>query len=247
MKPSTPQNLEELVQNDKIPILTTSSAFQFGQAAESHSILKIIVVPDLLKDETLTSLKAQTYRGLLNAYFLTHYPIYIAKNISSHGCIWTSNQSKVALGKNEIFAVVDYLRIFKQFGSTLTLFRKYKPANPHKSMSFYTSRTVWLVKKNFFTNIFATGLSYLVESGIYQRWDTNRWIESYQMQTLIQFRRINKQANKSIETAELTGAEATTNEEVRVPFVLFLGMHLGSLVIFIGEFKWISVTPISKI
>lgn len=148
--------------------------------------------------------------------------------------------------------MVDTSGSCKQLMQSLDFFGKYKLPKPHSAMSFHTARNVWVVQKNFFANNFASGLSSLVEGGIYQLWGINDRVRQYRVDTLITFRRMNKIKNGSL-SAGLSEAEATTKEQVQVPFVLFGGMLLASVAAFMGELKlklkillMARVTPISK-
>lgn len=141
------------------------------------------------------------------------------------------------MGKNQIFAVVDYSVAFQLFRRNLAHFGKYKPAVDHNSMDFYTMRCVWFVGKNFFANNFVSGLTSMVEGGIYQRWGVNYWIKRLQMRDLIVFREMKKSGNHSIGTENNEeDAEATTLVQVTVPFLLYIGAILGSVAIFLKEF-----------
>lgn len=140
----------------------------------------------------------------------------------------------MAFGNDGIFAVVDYSDTFTRFCQCLELFRKYKLAKGHSSMSFYTMQTFWFVERNFFTNIFARGLASLVENGIYGRWGRNVKIERRQMEYYVQFREEDVGRNKSVGA---NSAEATTLDQVRVVFVLWFGLSVAAAAIFMVECK----------
>lgn len=223
LEPSTPQNLEELVEeSDKIPILTLSSN------------LKNDVIPDLVTDETLTTRKKETYNRLRNvAHFPSNFPLIVAQNLSTQGFVLYPNATKVSVGTLGLFAVVEGFNYFKLFGKCVTLFGKYKPSRSHNSMSFFTLRAFWIVRKNFFANIFATGLTSLVESGIYQRWKKHARITKLEMIFIAVFREMQASSNESMDSGwRDAGYEPTSLEQVTVPLVIFLGMLLGSLAVF---------------
>lgn len=85
-----------------------------------------------------------------------------------------------------------------------------------------------MVVKNFFADIFATGLSFLIEDGIYERWARNNDVAIYQKE--LGFRKVN-------ESRDLSDAEATTVKHVAVAFIIYFGMSLVSMAVFISEFK----------
>lgn len=198
LDPKTPQNLEELVAAaNKIPILTMGqSQFTSHSKTELSIILKNYVIPDLVSDETISRQNQDTYNRLRDVVvFTTNYIFVVAKQFSTRGFVLDSNNTKIAVGNDGMFAVVDDSDDFKTFHYVLTLFGKYKKAKLHNSVaSFYTMRTFWVLQKNFFTNIFSTGLSSLVETGIYQRWTANVWINRPQLQSYGQFREMGRRA-----------------------------------------------------
>lgn len=235
MEPNTPQNLEELVENTDLPILTMSSLFVSSATSDSDWILTTQVIPNLIADSKNHSRKQKTYSNLLNDVILASDFIFnVAKNISATDTIWNSNGTQVVLEKQGIFSLIDHSDYLKLFHHSLALFGKYKPAKAHNAMNLYTLRNVWHVQKNFFANIFLTGLISLVESGIYERWEKNGNIQRIYLDSYFAFRGINNESYKI--NGEDT--EATTLGQVRVPFVLYLGMSLASLVVFLIEYKF---------
>lgn len=241
MPPNTPQNLDELVQaTQKIPIFAMARSLIVNQAGiQSYSSLLKEVIPDLKADERLPTQKQGMFNHLSKIIrFSSDPPFYIAWDLSNSGFLRTQNRTRVFLRKTTIFGVVDNFFILNQFRQSLALFGKYKPAKGHSSMSFYTSREVWFVQRNFFMEIFATGLTSLVESGIYERWHDNYVRGRYQLAAYARFREIKKGVNNSIKTdAYATDGQPATLEQVGVPLALYLGMVLGSMMVFMYESK----------
>lgn len=159
----------------------------------------------------------------------------VAANLSIHGFLWDCNTTKFTPGKDGVFAVVDNVNNFKLLETSFGFFGKFKPARAHTSGNFYTSQSVWIVGRNLFANIFATGLTSLVESGIYGRWVDNAYIAKIRMESYVTFRKIKKEIIDV--PANDGGAQATTLEQVKVPFVLYADMALGSLIVFSQELK----------
>lgn len=88
----------------------------------------------------------------------------------------------------------------------------------------------------------------MVESGIYQRWFENANIARSQIAAYVSFKEIDKTSNSSVKTGSyVEEPEATTLKQVRVPFVLYLGMLLTCLVTFIKEFKFTIKTLFTRV
>lgn len=189
------------------------------------------MIPTLETDEVHNSRNLVKYNRLAKViHFTSGHPFEIAMNLSMHGSIWTAKGAKVVGGKERMYAFVDHSINFKGNRHILSLFGEYKPARPHNAMTFYTLRTIWLVRKDFFTNIFAVGLTSLVESGIYGWWDKR--IETMQLVSHVLFREMNDTRVLKLIPGD---AEATTIEQTRVAFDLHLDMMLVTLLIFIRE------------
>lgn len=97
-----------------------------------------------------------------------------------------------------------------------------------------------MMRRNFFTDIFAMGLTSFVELGIYGRWHRNYWLKS-EMASQLDLGKVNKFRNTSLEPyhdrGKDVGPEATTLEQVTIPFVIYLSMALAALTVFIKECK----------
>lgn len=242
---NTPQSLDELVPaidkiGVKIPILTKAWGVSLSEiGAIAHSTLKGRVIPHLVADAGISITKQNIYRRLGNeTQFASGNVIQVVKNLSSFGIIWSSKGTKVVLGKEGLFAVVDNAVALNLFRQNLALFLKYKPATGHNLMSFYTQRNLWLVQNNFLENNFVSGLTTLVEGGLFQRWDINYRIVRLRLRGLVAFREMRKCGSQSIETGlNKRNAEATTLEQVTVPLDLYLGMVLASVCVFLKEFR----------
>lgn len=231
--------MEELVEKGAgIPILTlTREMFISDSVILARTILTNSVIPDLLKDEDPRSRIRETYTKVLN---LVHYesssPFKVGWNLSTSAITWNSNTTRFVAGNGTIIAVVDHSDILEPLRHCLLLFGKYKPARVHNFMNFYTMRSIWFVKNNFFVDILAPGLTSLVEGGIYQRWSRNTWVTVPQLVFTAAFRNMNKRTSTAIKRKP-SDEEATTLEQVGVPLNLFLGMVLAALVLFIKEVK----------
>lgn len=198
MEPKTPDNLEDLVESvDNIPIITIGvSMYSSLSKVEYRSILLKGVIPDLVADEAQNSRNLQTYNRLGENVFAMNFevsPFVVAKNISTSGFLWNYNDTKDVGGTTGIFAVVDYPIFFKLLRHSLALFGKYSPARPHNSMSFYTTRGFWFVRKNFFSNMFTNGLASFVESGIYERFGKNAFLAKLQTEIYASFKEWKKE------------------------------------------------------
>lgn len=132
-----------------------------------------------------------------------------------------------------MFAVVDSHACLKPFRHMLALFGTYKPARSHNTMDFFKIGMAWYVQKFFFANIFASGLTSLVESGIYGWWYENGNIQKPLLEYYGSFKKIYKKQNKVIGSE----FEPTSLEQVSAPINLWLGMLLGALTIFMYEMK----------
>lgn len=226
--------MEKLIQaSDKIPIFTLGFLKPIWNTKTNYNALKEFVIPDLLEDETLRKRHYKMYSRLHNVVRTAANSSH--KTVSdltyAHSVVWYSNQSEVVVGKGGMFAVVDSTPRLKPFRQMLSLFGKFKPAKPHNSMSFFTARIVWYVDKNFFAGIFVTGLKSMIESGIYEWWYENGYIQKPLLEYCASFKKKYKRHHKLIGDE----FEATTIEQVRVPVNLLLGMLLGSLAVFLYE------------
>lgn len=213
---------------------TTSSKTELGHA----SILINYLIPDLLADDRISSQKKEMYKLLqTGVHFSSLGPLLTAISLSELGFISKSNPTDFLGEKTAIFAVIDHSDNLKQFRHDLALFGKYKPAKAHNVMSFYTMRTFWLVRTSFFANIFSTGLTSLVEAGIYQRWEWNARVAQPRMTSYAAVLKIRKGSDPDKIVENVGDAEATTLTQVRIPFVIYLGMILGSIAVFLYEFR----------
>lgn len=165
-------------------------------------------------------------------HFVFGTEFQVARNLSLHGFLRSTNNTRIS-GETGVFAVIDYSDVLKLFTGSCGLFRKYKQAAAHNSMSFYTMQGIWLVQKNFVTNIFARGVASLVEAGVYGRWRDNGIIAKERMSSYLQFR---EQSKESVVFND-NDAEATAIDQVRVPFVLYLGLLGAAGAVFLKEIK----------
>lgn len=232
MEPDRPQNLEELVFGEKMQILTMSRGFDTFEEFQVCSLLTNHVIPNLMWDDAIPNQRKEMYVRLGNAVHFTTSIFPVAFNISSRGVFRNSKGSEVFLGNQRAFAVVDAKVEITLFERYLSLFGKYKLARTHSALSFYTTRSYYIMFKNFFADIFNTGFTSLVESGIYGRWLTNyRFARFYKESDLG-----SKEINESLDLLNGEDVEATTVKHVTVPFVIYLGMILASVAIFVVEF-----------
>lgn len=235
VQPDTPQTLEELIQANKIPIVSLSGYVIETSQGESKavSILKEDVIPDLA---TISKKQKILHRFMDAVHFSSQPNFRLAKNLSTFGFIWNDTGARFIVGKQGIFAVVDETKTLSLFRQNLHLFGKYKPARAHNSMNFYGMQSVWTVSKNFFAGIFTAGLTSLVERGVYGKWDAD-YEASIQKEDFKEFEKMGNETNSKIQTNNTCEPEATTLEQVTVPFVIYLGMSLVSIAVFIVEFK----------
>lgn len=228
--------MEELVQDaDNIPIFTLGMAVSTRNFKHKiYTFLTARIIPSLVADETLNKRLRDMYSRLKNVVRTALNSSHdIVSDFSTYVIMWYSDQSEVVVGKQGMFAVVDSSCNLKPFGHMLALFGKYKSARPHNSMSFFTGRIYWYVQNNFFVNLFATGLSSMIESGIYGWWYKNGNIQKPLLQYYASYGKIYKGQSQLIGTE----FEATTLELVSGPMHLYLGMLLISLAVFLYEFR----------
>lgn len=237
--PSTPQNLYELVKGE-MPIL--SIAWSLASMEEKYKIrstLTTSIIPTLLADEGISAQKQDVYNRLRN---ITLFPSEVRFKL-----FWSlsvgeffKNFNHTSYEREDTFAVVDHTDTFKLFGQNLGYFGNFKPAIAHSAMHFYTMRSIWIVRKNFFYNVFTHGLTSLVEGGIYERWSKNTRIQRPLLECYAAFLKMKKRDNKLTLIGCSAGcAEATTLKQVTVPFDLYLVMVLGAVGIFMKELKLI--------
>lgn len=129
-------------------------------------------------------------------HYTNNTPYEIALNISIHRCFWIYNATRFALKKDAIVADIDLSGNSKAISHFLALFGKYKPTRPHNAMSFFASRTVWFVKDNLFGRIFVSGLTSMVESGIYWLWHRNLRFAIYVIDSYIRIWRRIKESQR---------------------------------------------------
>lgn len=178
------------------------------------------------------------YKNLLKVIHASKNPFEVAWNVSRHGFFTNFNDTKVIVGKQDIFAVVDGKRRLKKFRDNLDLFEKYKPAKQHNSMSFYSISSFLYMNKNFFVELFSTGTASLSEGGFFQRWSKYYWTVKPQMSSYVVFKKMSEERNATSDGRnDRRDAEPTTLEQVRVLFVIYLGMLLVSTTVFLKEFK----------
>lgn len=203
------------------------------------SDLKTILIPALLADETITPEKQEMYTRLQNvSHFFPSDALDLARNFSMQGFAKNSVGNPVSIGKDGIFGVVDTTNNFKRFRQGLDIYGKFKPAIAPNTMSFYAKRFVWFVDTNVFGDTFTRGLISLVNGGIYQRWRKNAWIESPSVVYSDIFKNVGNDTKIAVQSGDSNSdAEATTREQVTVPFFLYLGMVLVSFVIFVLELR----------
>lgn len=238
MEPKTPQTLEELVvDSDKIRIITFSDGYVDSKAElGAGSILLDVGIPDILAEEGITREKQEMFTRLRNMTHLILLTFFHgAWPVSNSGFFRNSNGTEVVV-KSGIFAVVGSSGL-KQFHHALTLLGKYKAAKAHILQSFYATKEFFCIQKNIFTDILAMGWASLVESGIYRVWKTNYFIAKPQMEAYLGFRKVKRESNAAIGGSGAADFEATTLEQVTIPFVLYLSMMLTSGAIFLIEFK----------
>lgn len=140
------------------------------------------VIPSLLSDEGIPTQKRQMYTRLRDTVQFIPFDDFL----TTRGLFKNWNGTNFGA----IDGAVD-ITIFRE----AALLGKYKPAKHHNSPSFYTSREVYIIKKNFFADIFAQGLLSLVETGIHERWRTNGYIASQRMEFYAKVGKIRKQSN----------------------------------------------------
>lgn len=173
---------------------------------ELFSFLKTIVIRDIVETAGADSRKKEIYQRLQNLTYFTLDDVFLTASNISLLKIFSNLNDTVAVEKEASFGVVDHGDTFKLFQQNLGLFGKYKSAIQHNEMSFYTMRMIWLVRKNFCSDIFVNGLTILVESGIYQRWYKHNSIDSRQVQSYAAFKQMVKANNASIGTESNAGS-----------------------------------------
>lgn len=239
MEPSTPQTLEELVQHaEEIPIFTVGVAWHMNldSKLEIGSYMTETVIPQIVANgvTTLNNRKLEMYNCLQKVVRTALDSSYdLVTDYLTYAVVWYSNQTEIPVGKEGIFAVVDSNSDVMPFCHMLALLGKYKSAKPHNSMSFFAGQNQWFVENNFFGNIFSAGLTYLVESGIYDWWIQNGNIHK----PLMQYYASHKKKFERHDKFSGNEFQSTTLEQVNVPFNLFLVMLLGSLAVFMYEFR----------
>lgn len=236
MEPNTPQTMEELVQEaENIPIFTLSVVVgKEDFKLKLRNALTEIIIPAILANEKLSRREIEMYNRFGNVVQIALNSSYhIVADYSTYSVVWYryTNEIEAIEGRKGVFAVVDSSPHLNPFRQMLALFGKYKPARPPNYMSVYIMRNVWFVQKNFFANIFATGLTSMVESGIHGRWYENGNIQPSLVQYYASYEKTYIKQNKLIGSQ----FEATSLEQVNVLMQLFLGMLLGSLAIFMYE------------
>lgn len=168
--------MKELVQNsDKISIFTLGLGRTiFDSKPRIFNVLTDVVIPHLAADENLTKQRKETYDRLKNVVQIALNSSYtVVTDLATYAMAWYSNQSKVVAGKSGMFGVVDSHLNLKPFRHMLALFGKYKPSRPHNVMDFCRFKMVCFVQNKLFAKLFASGLTSLVESGIYHWWYEN--------------------------------------------------------------------------
>lgn len=193
-------------------------------------------IPDLVAGDGVTPQKQELYQRLRNCLHFVFDDNFVAVWKIFFGYFTSANGTRVGIQNDAMFAAVDHSDTLKVFGYRIALYMRFKSAVQPKARSFYTMRMFWMIKTNFFAKIFAQGLTHLVEGGIYQKWYKHYSVVEHEGILRIQFNQILKNENVSIAGED---AEATTVEQVRVPFVLYLGMSLGSAAVFMQEIKHI--------
>lgn len=200
------------------------------------TILTGLVIRELVSVETQSNRTREMYQRLQKVVRTARNSSYtLVTDDSTFILCWytNSNETQAVVGKTGMFAVVDSSLALQLFREMLTVFGDYKSAKPHNSMSFYWRRIVWFVQNNFFANLFATGLTSMVESGIYGRWFANGNIH----RPLLQFYNTHKMKYRRRDKIIYSEFEATSIAQVSVPFYLLLAMELGSVAIFLHECK----------
>lgn len=201
MEPNTPKNLEELIPKvDIIPLLTIAVQFNVFEG-------KVGIV-SFLRESTIPHITSMRIRPQPNNVFTTlrnsaHFiPVPSAFSLagifSLDGLIIDSHQNQISIGTDGLFAMVDEVINLQQLSESLDFFGKWKPARVQRAMDFYTARVAWFVEDNWFATIFSSGLSALVEGGLYGRWYKNWRFLKVRMESYAQFRAWKSESNKTI-------------------------------------------------
>lgn len=174
--PETPSDWGDLASVEDHPILTTSIIrqrnFDTGEITDSF-IVKDFVISDLLVDFK----KAHPFRNILQKLddkitFITADMFAVVKNITENGAI--ENMAHEIISVSEKFAIVNMASDLFVFDALINVKGGFI-AVKNSAISFFTSRSPWFVRKNFFSVIFSRGLARLVEAGIFQKWETTHW------------------------------------------------------------------------
>lgn len=176
-------------------ILTLGTTSETIGSKTWHSATLLDLIEDVDKDKTQSSRNLKIFKRLeIEANYAPDVPFWIARNLSKHGFTQCFNKTRVMVGKTGIFAVVDNIINIKIFRHSIALIGNYKSAH-HNAGHFGLFRYFWLVYKNFFATVFATGMELLVEGGIYQIWYKNAHMERLQMRSYAMFRALQRKNN----------------------------------------------------
>lgn len=162
--PNVPKTIRDLVNQTDIPYFTTTFHTLHQKA---YSTLKDIVLPDLIATKQNTATQKNLVKLENDIRFILGSYTDMVSNITEKSYIKTDLGIRKVLNA---FALVSTEQNMNEFVATVRKLTNYLIVTNNLD-GLLVTRHPWLTRRNFFAKIFNIGLSYLVESGIYDKWD----------------------------------------------------------------------------
>ncbi|OXA43222.1 hypothetical protein Fcan01_22090 [Folsomia candida] len=248
--PETPSTIEGIADSELF-IFTITSLPKWGDFVEldasqsERSILYLIVAEsqELAMGRHLQKIYNSTrhFRIRLKEYcHCIEFPI--AKNISNLISLRNPQSPKNDGVTGSTFVLIDDQNLLNRFSMFLTFYKVFVPV---KGAKIELGKTIesWVFGRNFFSDVFSSGLSRLVEGGFYYRWRKHRdilttinlvksaFIEENQTIPSNLFQQLFLGRGQVLEQQP----EATTLENVSIPFIIMGVMLLLATGLWLGE------------
>jgi hypothetical protein len=175
--PDVPSSLRKALLSP-IPIITTGCNYYEGNGTEGCiSALKYLLIKDLLVGLSPTDSFHLYLNQVANkTVFVNGSEFDIVHNISLNLPVLQEDTTEASFLLPETFGVLNAVRDLNDFSQAMKLYSPNTVSVKNHDMNPFVIRTPWIGSRNFFYQVFSRGLSSLVESGIYDRWQNYEYI-----------------------------------------------------------------------
>jgi hypothetical protein len=182
--PDVPSSLVQILKTD-IPLFTSEYSEDFTASKSAvirnyHSSLHTEIIPDLLVGlDNAEPFHRYLSRIKVKSIHLEGDGYEVVRNISKQFPV----NCKTHIGSKQIvipptFGMLSLNKYLEELSSAMRMFIPEKLLLRNHDMNPFIKRSPWIGKRNLFFNVFSMGLSALVESGIYFRWEKHEQIQS---------------------------------------------------------------------